>query len=285
MMNTITLELDEAAIRSLQSAFPANQQNTNVAYTRFQIKTEGCTITVYTSNKVVFSGKRAAALAAPYQPKRTSVQLPMGGSDEVGTGDYFGPVVVCACIVNDEDMPVLTPLNIMDSKQLTDDTMRAQAPLLMERLSYSLLILDNVRYNKVHATQNLNTIKAKLHNKAYVNLSHKTRLPDFSVVDQFMEKSKYYTAIQQEPEIIRNLHFETKAENKYIAVACASIIARYGFLKTMDQMGETYSTVFPKGAGAHVDSFGREFVQRYGEEALQKVAKVHFINSTRILDK
>lgn len=47
--------------------------------------------------------------------------FPQAGSDEVGTGDYFGPVVVSAVIVSKENEDVLRNLKIQDSKQINDE--------------------------------------------------------------------------------------------------------------------------------------------------------------------
>ena len=46
------------------------------------------------------------------------------------------------------------------------------------------------------------------------------------MVDQFAPKQLYYSYLRDEPNVIRTLRFETKAENKYPAVGAASIIAR-----------------------------------------------------------
>ena len=40
------------------------------------------------------------------------------GSDEVGTGDYFGPIVVTASYVTKEDIPYLEELGVKDSKKM-----------------------------------------------------------------------------------------------------------------------------------------------------------------------
>ena len=78
------------------------------------------------------------------------------------------------------------------------------------------------------------------------------------------------------------MKFETKAESKYISVACASIIGRYAFLRALDQYSEYYKMDFPKGASAKVDQFGVQFVTKYTFNELNKVAKVHFVNTKRI---
>ena len=151
-------------------------------------------------------------------------------------------------------------------------------------MPHSLLILSPEKYNSVHRESNLNKIKALMHNKAYVNLKDKgIKLPKQIVIDQFCSPASYYKYIADEKDIIRNITFETKAENKYVSVACGAIISRYAFLSEMDKMSEKYGMVFPKGAGEKVDVFIREFVSRYGEAELTRVAKTDYKNTEKAL--
>ena len=46
------------------------------------------------------------------------------GSDEVGTGDYFGPIVVTASLVKKDDIEFLKKLGCTDSKKITDDKIK-----------------------------------------------------------------------------------------------------------------------------------------------------------------
>ena len=129
----------------------------------------------------------------------------------------------------------------------------------------------------------MNAIKAKLHNKAYLHLQKKiAQMPSFNVVDQFAEEGLYYHYLKNEKEVFHYLHFETKAEAKYIAVGTSSIIARYAFLKTMDDLSAKYHMDVPKGAGQNVDDFIKQFVATYGKNELNKVAKIHFANTKKI---
>ena len=217
------------------------------------------------------------------QPKLTVKDtLPQAGSDEVGTGDYFGPVVVCAAIVDENTDALLHSLGVRDSKQLKDEDILKIAPEIIAKVPHSLLVVDNKKYNAVHETNNLNAIKAKLHNQAYVHLNRKYGLPQLKVIDQFTPERSYYRYIQNEPMIIRNIHFETKAEDKYIAVGCASVIARYAFLKKMEEMDAKWNMHFAKGAGSNVDACAKQFVKQYGFDALENVAKLHFKNTEKL---
>lgn len=297
-MKTYTVTLTPAQLKNLEHKYSKFTKRTDIQYTLFQIKGDDFTITAYKSGKVVFQGEEASFHAEQFGavsndiPKTKAKSLTnevsvigdfSAGSDEVGTGDYFGPVVVCAAIIKPENLNKL-PLELLtDSKMIKDDTIRKLAPLLKDILEYSLLILDNRKYNKVHQIYNMNGIKAMLHNKAYLNLQAKFSMPALAVIDQFMPENSYYKALSNEKEVYRALHFETKAESKYLAVACASIIARNAFLDYLDQLSLKYDFEFPKGAGSKVDQIGAEFVLRFGQEALNDVAKIHFANTDKIL--
>ena len=278
-MNTITLTLTLKQIEKLKNTFKDNIVNKEIPYVNFQLKLENCTITVYTTNKVVFQGNDANIYASAFND---NIFINQAGSDEVGTGDYFGPITVCACIVTKDDYNKIKDLNIQDSKALTDDFILDIAPTLMELLTHSLLIVDNKKYNQVHPNYNLNKIKALLHNQAYINLNKKEKLPKLLIVDQFTKEHNYFNYLKYEKEIIKNIHFETKAESKYISVACASIIARYAFLKKWEEMENEYNFKFTKGASSKVDNDGVNFIKQFGEEQLKNVAKLHFKNTEKI---
>ena len=254
MSEVITLVLSPEERRTLYEAWKDTASERVPPYGEYQLRPENCVITAYTSGKVVFQGKDAEVYASPFRkelrshPHAKKPEFPQAGSDEVGTGDYFGPVCVCACIVQESDLGMLKELGVRDSKALTDAEIRKIAPKLMQTLRYSLLIVNPEKYNQVHASSNMNAIKAKLHNQAYVNLSQKTRLPDFRIIDQFAPEPQYYHYLTHEKTVIRGITFETRAENKYPAVGSASVIARYAFLVSMDEMEKKYRMKFQKGA-------------------------------------
>lgn len=280
-MPTISLTLTQKEINELENTFKDNLVNTAPMYSQYQLRVENCVITAYDSLKVVFQGKDAEIYASKYQQTSNGF-IEQAGSDEVGTGDYFGPVCVCACIVTSSDYNKIKDLDITDSKKMTDERILEIAPGLIKLLKHSLLILDNKKYNQIQPTNNLNQIKAKLHNSCYVQLKKKVgKLPSICIVDQFTPKNKYYDYIKNEKEIEKNLTFETKAESKYISVACASVIARYAFLISWEKMEEKYNMTFTKGASDKVDRNIIEFINRYGYDRLNEVAKVHFKNTQK----
>ncbi|MFV0479723.1 MAG: ribonuclease HIII [Anaerorhabdus sp.] len=281
-MKTFTRILTDIQLDLLKKSLLKQEVKPSSPYIEYQWKTDGCTITAYNSKKVVFQGIDASFFAEQFPDETTSLIETHAGSDEVGTGDYFGPVCVCACFVDETSSSKLKALQVQDSKAMDDTTILKIGEQVMALCPHSLLILTNDKYNQIQPENNMNKIKAKLHNQAYLHLSKKIQLPDMVIIDQFTPEKNYYSYLAQEPQVIDHIHFETKAESKYLAVACASVIARYAFLKQWEIMEKQFDFSFPKGAGDIVDQKAAIFVKKYGKEALKKVAKIHFKNTKKL---
>lgn len=208
------------------------------------------------------------------------------GSDEVGTGDFFGPLVVTATYVSTNNIKFLEELGVKDSKKMSDETILKVVPKIIEKIPYETKILSNEEYNNMYSDKiNMNTFKALMHNEVLYKLEKKYKNYDYIIVDQFVNPKKYYEYLKEEENVIKNITFMTKAEDKNLAVACGSLISRYTFLLELDKLGEKYDMFLPKGASNLVDEFGANFVKKYGFEELKKVAKMNFKNVEKINSK
>lgn len=265
-------------------------------YAIFQAQEEDTIITLYQSGKCMFQGTSAFVDADMWKAQSgeslnkeidyskyynsTSV-----GSDEVGTGDYFGPIVVTASLVKKEDIKFLEELGIKDSKKLTDEFILNTVPKIINRIKYKSTIISNSEYNEKYSKEtNMNKIKSIMHNKVLYSLLQEIDIkPDYVIIDEFAKENRYYGYISECPNIVKDITFITKAEDKNLAVAASSMISRYIFLKEFDKLCDEYKMPLPKGAGTNVDSIGQELVEKYGDEVLNKVAKKNFSNTQRIL--
>ena len=271
-----------------------------IPYVIFQAQDGDTVITMYESGKIMFQGTTADVDSSMWlemdgQSKKDSPEVKEKekkyyycssiGSDEVGTGDYFGPIVVTASFVKKEDIPYLEKLGIKDSKKLTDEKILDIAPKVAKKISYKSLILSNQEYNEKHGSNNnMNKIKAIMHNKVLYQMVQETKEKyDYIIVDEFARENRYYDYIKDMKEIQRGITFMTKAEDKNLAVACSSVISRYIFLKEFDKLSDSLHIPLPKGAGANVDIIGEEIVDKYGQDKLKEVAKLNFANTERIL--
>ena len=282
-MSTFSIKLSDDKIKQLKDTFKDYIKDNPNEYIDTFIQKQDITISIYKTNKVVFQGNDAFFYASAYIDNK---KIRQAGSDEVGTGDVFGPVVICASIVEEDDFDYIEQMHITDSKQLNDDYIMELAPELMKKFKHSLLVLDNETYNRVHEKYNLNAIKAKMHNKAYLNMIDKGYdIPKACYVDQFCSEYNYYEYLKDEERIYRNLIFETKAEEKYPAVAIGSIISRYAFLMKMKQLNEKYGIKLHRGAteSENIDNDIKTFINKYGLDELKMIGKLHFKNFDKYL--
>lgn len=277
-MSSFSFKLDSNKIHKIKETFSEYIKPNNNEYIDTFIQKEDLTISIYKTQKVVFQGNDAFFYAQAYIDLKNYRQA---GSDEVGTGDCFGPVVVCATIVEENDYDYIEKNKITDSKMLNDSYIMELGPELTKKFKHSLLILDNATYNKVHQTNNLNSIKAKMHNKAYINLQNKGyNIPKPVFLDEFCSQTNYFEYLSEEKEIFKDIIFETKAESKYPSVAISSIISRYAFLEYMESMNNKYKIYFPKGSSdiKQINKTIEIFLDKYPKNELNNVAKLHFKN-------
>lgn len=282
-------------------------------YAVFQAEEAGTVITLYTSNKVMFQGENAKEDALLWQEfnkgndviseimnedkeegyknkdDSDNITLPSDitsiGSDEVGTGDYFGPIVVTASYVKKEDIPYLESLGIRDSKKMLDEHILKIVPKIKDKVKHCTIILNNSDYNKVYSSDmNMNKIKAILHNKALYSLVKDNVDYDYIVIDEFASEKNYFGYLKDAKNVVRNVTFMTKAEDKVMSVAVSSIISRYVFIKEINKMGNELNILIPKGASSIVDDAGIMIVKKYGKEKLREIAKLNFSNTNRILN-
>ena len=298
---SITVDVNKAT--EMMDIYRPYQKVNDGEYIIFQAYYSGTTITIYQDkkfkHKVVFMGEEALTEAKNWDSnaeyKEKSVTKPGGwlcvdnqiGSDEVGVGDFLLPIIVVAAFVRGRDLKMLEEFGVKDSKKLTDEKIREIAPQLLKKFFVSRLTLSNEKYNELIANgENLNSIKAKMHNRALLNMFKK--FPDTRniFVDQFVAESKYFAYLNDpnEQKVI-NIVFKTKGESYYPCVALASVIARYAFLLERDELNKKYKTSIPFGASNKVNEFAEKFAAKHGIEELNKIAKINFANYKEIVNK
>ncbi len=130
---------------------------------------------------------------------------------------------------------------------------------------------------------NMNKIKAVMHNKVLLKLTAKFNY-DYVVVDQFAKPYVYYNYLK-ETNHLKGITFMTKAEDKCLAVACASLISRYIFLQEFNKISQSLNLNIPKGASDKVDEVGKVIVDKYGFDKLKDIAKLNFKNTEKIRTK
>ena len=280
-MNNV-IKANPKQVELLMESYGRFVQASKVPHIKGVITLADCVITVYESGSIVFQGKAAAEHAKEWTTIFAGSFRVHIGSDEVGTGDFFGPMVVCAAFVNTEHESFLTQLGVGDSKGFTDDKIRQMATIMVPLIPHRHVVLMPEYYNKLYAKYpNLNQLKALLHNRAITELLELTG-PVPVVMDQFVHAAKYFEYLAKVQHVHRTIEFHTKAESKFIAVAAASILARYYFLESWAILERQLQQPLPKGAGALVDTAASRLFATLDKTQWGHYAKLHFKNLKNI---
>lgn len=312
-MGNVVIKVGINEITEMKKFYSKQLLEKNPPGSVFSAKTPGCVITAYNSGKVLFQGndseKEAGRWGSVYSSavagggggaKKVSSSsaakgnLPPGisqmsaiGSDEVGTGDFFGPITVVAAYVKKEHIPLLKELGVRDSKDLNDEKIIAIAKVIKDVVPFSLMTLKNDKYNKLQQSgMSQGKMKAILHNQAILNVLEKIapEQPEAVLIDQFVQPSTYYQHIKSQKAVAREkVYFSTKAEGIHLAVAAASILARYAFVQYIDKLSEAAGFKIPKGAGAQVDVAAAKLIASKGRDILPAFVKLHFANTDKAL--
>lgn len=299
---TFSYPIDETTLNRLIKEYSSISSDPKNEYIVFFASKPKFSISIFINKKkeykVVFQGELARKEASrmgfntsipskirtcPPRQNKLDIFFPQIGSDEVGFGDLFGPIIVASSYIDATLLECISSLGVTDSKLLTDEKILEIGPKLISKVPYSELYLPQEKYNQIEQNGfNMNKIKAKMHNRVLLNLAKKYPAAELKI-DQFASEPIYYSYLKEEKEIARPIEFSTKGELAFPSVAAASVIARYAFLKRMEQLDKIYDLHFPFGANAKVDKFGIEFVKKFGKEELNKVAKMNFANISRII--
>ena len=226
-------------------------------------KTKNLTISIFKNNKLLLQGdKDAIALflkpnnltTKSYTDKSTSIKQTNSntiGMDEVGTGDYFGPIVTCSCYVENKNLNEIKLLGVNDSKKLSDQHIINIINKLKKYCTFSVNVISPNKYNQlINKYHNANIVKAISHNIALSNLLKKIKDKNSSIIlDKFVDPQKYYDYLNIAKQKKNQIDImTTKAESKYLSVACASIIARYSFINEMSSLSKKIGVILPKGS-------------------------------------
>lgn len=308
--NVISFKVCEKTQKMMDEELDWCKREKTPLYAKWQAKDGDTVITLYESGKVVFQGSDAN-LASDFwietekinsgkvdiknvkKEKKEDIYIDYKiynssaiGSDEVGTGDYFGPIVVTAAYVSKENIKFLENLGVKDSKKMTDIKILETVPKIIKKIPYESIILSNKDYNLNYSNNiNMNKIKAILHNKVLYKLKEKIKDYDYIIVDEFAKKFVYYNYLKDNTNVVKNITFLTKGEDKHLAVACASLISRYIFIKKFIELENELNMTLPKGASDQVDLKGVKIVKKYGFDKLKEIAKLNFKNTEKITNK
>ncbi|EGD46755.1 ribonuclease HIII [Ruminiclostridium papyrosolvens DSM 2782] len=257
-------------------------------------------ITIYKSGKVLFQGKSSykwyveVKNLLEYSEAITENDLdpliktvfPRIGSDESGKGDFFGPLVTVAFLIeNDKQVIELEKIGVRDSKKVSDNRIKIISQQIQEIGNFDKILITPIKYNELYdKIKNLNSLLAWSHSKAIENIV-KSNEVKMIVIDKFagmdfisnfvLKKSSNNKA---ELVLIQNAERE-------IAVAAASILARSFYLQWLELFQNKLGIELPKGANENVINTALKIAELKGLDFLKEISKMHFSTYNTIKTK
>jgi len=137
------------------------------------------------------------------------------------------------------------------------------------------------KYNELYSKfNNLNALMSWAHANCLKNL-YQRRPAENVLLDKFGPSWRVEGHLKRMGLDVK-LTQKTKAESD-MAVAAASIVARSLFLEKLNELSKQFDVKLPKGGGKQTIPIGKQFAERYSIEELQRVAKIHFKNTDKIV--
>lgn len=294
-MDDFNKYLENLRFNILQIADITNEKSINYGYQFTVIKdAEKVVLTVYNGKKgrkIVWSGagqlrnKLEAAVngtAADTAAFNVRDDQKWAGSDESGKGDFFGPLVVAAVVLDKSSAEKLHMAGVKDCKALTDKKILELEKLIMaDAVDYTVLELKptyyNLRYEQIkQAGGNLNQLLTSGHIAALSKVIERQKDCSGALIDQFTLSNTIIELLKQKfPSV--EFRQQPRAEAD-MAVAAASILARARFLQTMEHLTQKAGINLQKGGGSEATKCAKILAEKFGRDSLKDYVKLHFAN-------
>lgn len=290
-MNCYTNKFDKSVEPLLKKFFSElDAEFLPVQYAFWRAKTLDFNATFYNSGKLLIQGSDVSIIAKDVENligNKSNISLAVSapelgvdipvchiGSDESGKGDFFGPLVVSAVLVDETNIEILQKAGIKDCKKVDDKFINKMAAVIKNNCVFSTITISPSKYNELYAKlKNLNLLLAWGHARAIENILEKKEC-NFALSDKFGDDKLIKNALMQKGKTI-HLEQKHRAESD-IAVAAASIIARAQFLNGMSELSKKYGCEIPKGASDKVLQTAKNIAQKYTKDELKNAVKMHF---------
>jgi ribonuclease HIII len=279
---SITIDVEELGrLRNFILAHDLKRVPTTNEYELLRVKDEEVDIIVYKSGKLVHNNSVASRQIIDFILTKERSFDYLIGSDEVGKGEWYGPLVTTAVALEPEDVIRFRRLGVRDSKLLKKSELEKLAQGILESpLVHGNVILMpdvyNERYKEFEREgQSLNDLLAWSHATAIKDIL--SRISNSSlkikiIIDKFdVEKTdlRLERARVKQPNI--DIIQSSKGDTE-IPVSVASIIAKHEFEKRVDQLNKEFGVDLRNNTPDEIHP-----------EILPHLAKTHFRNISKLL--
>ncbi|MDO5860351.1 ribonuclease HII [Methanobrevibacter sp.] len=180
------------------------------------------------------------------------------GIDEAGRGSVLGPMVIAGVMVPEKMEKVLERMGVKDSKRLTPNRRTILSRKLKKMFDYEIVVITALEIDQMRAEGiNLNDIEKNAMRDLIIKLN-----PEKAIVDAVDVKAERFQNNLCESTGV-NVIAEHKADDKYIVVSAASIIAKAERDAQISEINKEYIKMGGIGSGYPSDLTTKEFLTNY----------------------
>ncbi len=180
------------------------------------------------------------------------------GIDEAGRGSVLGPMVIAGVIVPEKMDKVLERMGVKDSKRLTPNRRTILSRKLKKMFEYEIVVISAREIDELRASGvNLNEIEKNAMESIILKLK-----PEKAIVDAVDVKAQRF-----QDNLCKDTGFdviaEHKADDKYIEVGAASIIAKAERDAQIQEINKEFIKSGGIGSGYPSDPTTKKFLTNY----------------------
>jgi len=180
------------------------------------------------------------------------------GIDEAGRGSVLGPLVIAGVIIPEKMNKVLERMGVKDSKKLVPHRRTILSRKLKKMFDYEIVVISALEIDQMRADGiNLNDIEKNAMRDLIIKLA-----PEKAIVDAVDVKAeRFQNDLCQSTGV--NVIAEHKADDKYIQVSAASIIAKAERDAQIEEINKEYIKMGGIGSGYPSDPTTKEFLTNF----------------------
>ncbi|WP_405290431.1 ribonuclease HII [Methanobrevibacter sp.] len=180
------------------------------------------------------------------------------GIDEAGRGSVLGPLVIAGVVVPEKMEKVLERMGVKDSKRLVPHRRTILSRKLKKMFDYEIVVISAREIDEMRANGiNLNEIEKNAMESILLKMK-----PEKAIVDAVDVKAERFQENLCNDTGL-NVIAEHKADDKYIEVSAASIIAKAERDDRIAQINKEFIKSGGIGSGYPSDPKTKEFLTNY----------------------
>ena len=180
------------------------------------------------------------------------------GIDEAGRGSVLGPMVIAGVVVPEKMEKVLERMGVKDSKRLTPNRRTILSRKLKKMFDYEIVVITAREIDEMRAEGiNLNEIEKNAMEYILLKLN-----PEKAIVDAVdVNAERFQNNLCKDTGV--NVIAEHKADDNYIEVSAASIIAKAERDNQIAEINKEFIKSGGIGSGYPSDPKTKEFLANY----------------------